>query len=132
LQAYPAVSAFVRLVDESTLSISLLSNPHPDFKKVEGSRPEFAGNDVWAWSKTKDPSWKPGQGGNDSGASLKVNHREIDPYAEGRPGTSTRIRPVGRENADRSSKAVFNYKLLISAIGKDNIYHVTATAHHVF
>ena len=71
-------------------------NPHPDFKKVEGSRPKWEDH-PWEFSKTKDPNWKPGQGGNDEGASLKKEHVEIDPYEEGRP-------------------AAFNYKLLISAI----------------
>ena len=73
-------------------------NPHPDFKKVEGSRPEFnSSQNTPIFTKTKDPDWKPGQGANDGGEGLKKQHVEIDPYAEGRP-------------------AVFNYKLLISAI----------------
>ena len=73
-------------------------NPHPDFEKVEKSRPDWTSNpDGQRFTKTKDPGWKPGQGANDGGESLKKNHVEIDPYAEGRP-------------------AVYNYKLLISAI----------------
>lgn len=71
-------------------------NPHPDFAKVQASRPDYSA-DGWTWSKTKDPSWKHGQGGNDGGESLKMRHVEIDPYEDGRP-------------------AAFNYKLLISAI----------------
>jgi hypothetical protein len=72
-------------------------NPHPDFKKVEGMRPDWQSERNWEWTKTKEPSWKPGHGANDGGESLKKKHVEIDPYAEGRP-------------------AAFNYKLLISAI----------------
>ena len=73
-------------------------NPHPDFKKVEGSRPDFnSSQNTPIFTKTKDTNWKPGQGANDGGESIKKNHVEIDPYAEGRP-------------------AVYNYKLLISAI----------------
>ncbi|KAK4989872.1 hypothetical protein LTR50_002919 [Elasticomyces elasticus] len=72
-------------------------NPHPDFKKVEGSRPDWRAEEKWAFTKTKDPNWKLGQGGNDGGESLKKEHIEIDPYEDGRPG-------------------IFNYKLLISAI----------------
>ena len=73
-------------------------NPHPDFAKVQASRPDWdEAASEWSWTKTKDPAWKPGQGGNDGGESLKKNHVEIDPHEEGRP-------------------AVFNYKLLISAI----------------
>ena len=49
------------------------------------------------FTKTKDPNWKTGGGANDGGEGLKKNHVEIDPNAEGRP-------------------AVYNYKLLISAI----------------
>lgn len=71
-------------------------NPHPDFKSVEATRPDWEDKPI-AWSKTKNPDWKLGDGPNDGGESLKKEHIEIDPYAEGRP-------------------AVFNYKLLISAI----------------
>jgi hypothetical protein len=72
-------------------------NPHPDFKKVEASRPEFDTSRVWSYSQTKIPNWKPGDGPNDGGECLTKGHREIDPYADGRP-------------------SIFNYKLLISAI----------------
>lgn len=71
-------------------------NPHPDFKKVEGSRPPFKDTSI-NMTKTVLPSWKLGDGANDNGASLKKDHVEIDPYEEGRP-------------------AIYNYKLLISAI----------------
>ncbi|KAF2092710.1 hypothetical protein NA57DRAFT_82074 [Rhizodiscina lignyota] len=71
-------------------------NPHPDFNKVEASRPDWHEQE-WEFTKTKDPSWTLGKGGNDGGASLKQKHIEIDPYEDGRP-------------------AAFNYKLLISAI----------------
>ena len=71
-------------------------NPHGDFSKVQASRPEFAARE-WTLSKTPNPDWQYGGGGNDGGASLEKNHVEIDPYADGRP-------------------ASFNYKLLISAI----------------
>jgi len=72
-------------------------NPHPDFKRVEATRPDWPEYPERLFVKTANPNWKPGQGGNDKGESLKKNHVEIDPYENGRP-------------------AVFNYKLLISAI----------------
>lgn len=72
-------------------------NPHPAFGKVEASRPDWRADRALDFTKTKDPKWKYGQGGNDGGESLKKKHVEIDPYAEGRP-------------------AVYNYKLLISGI----------------
>ena len=72
-------------------------NPHPDFSKVESSRPDWDAKDEWHFTKTKEPGWKLGQGANDGGESLKKTHVEINPYEEGRP-------------------AVFNYKLLISGI----------------
>jgi hypothetical protein len=72
-------------------------NPHPDFKKVEGSRPPWDREAKWNMKQTSEPNWKMGDGANDSGASLNVPHIEIDPYEEGRP-------------------AVYNYKLLISGI----------------
>jgi len=71
-------------------------NPHPDFKKVEASRPTWS-DSTFAFTQTQNTSWKLGDGANDNGDSLKKNHIEIDPYEEGRPAT-------------------FNYKLLISAI----------------
>ncbi len=72
-------------------------NPHPDFKRVETSRPEWSDASQWHFTKTKQPGWKLGQGANDDGECLKKKHIEIDPYEEGRPAT-------------------FNYKLLISGI----------------
>jgi flavin reductase (DIM6/NTAB) family NADH-FMN oxidoreductase RutF len=71
-------------------------NPHPDFKKVEGSRDPFDKTREWELKQTVNPSWKYGDGANDK-SKTDVPHVEIDPYAEGRP-------------------AVFNYKLLISGI----------------
>lgn len=72
-------------------------NPHPDFKKVESMRPDFERNRHFTYTKAAQPDWKLGSGANDGGESLKKNHVEIDPYADGRP-------------------AVNNYKLLISGI----------------
>jgi len=72
-------------------------NPHGNFKEVEAGRPDWNEHTKWAFTKTKQPSWRPGDGANDGGESLKHEHIEIDPYAEGRP-------------------AVSNYKLLISSI----------------
>ncbi|KAF2641920.1 hypothetical protein P280DRAFT_449248 [Massarina eburnea CBS 473.64] len=71
-------------------------NPHPDFKKVEASRPPFNQNSQFHFTQTPKPDWTPGTGANDSN-NFSKSHREIDPYAEGRP-------------------AVHNYKLLISGI----------------
>ena len=72
-------------------------NPHPDFKKVEASRPDWPEDDKWIFTKTRKPDWNFGQGPNDDGECLQKNHISIDPYEPGRP-------------------APFNYKLLISAI----------------
>ncbi|KAF1954700.1 hypothetical protein CC80DRAFT_594759 [Byssothecium circinans] len=71
-------------------------NPHPDFKTVEASRPPFNQAEKFHFVQTPQPSWTPGSGANDP-SNLSKGHREIDPYAEGRP-------------------AVHNYKLLISGI----------------
>ena len=76
---------------------SVKRNPHGDFNKVQASRPDWDDGRAFEFSKTKAPEWKYGSGGNDGGASLKKEHVEIDPYAEGRA-------PVA------------NYKLLISGI----------------
>jgi flavin reductase (DIM6/NTAB) family NADH-FMN oxidoreductase RutF len=75
---------------------SIQRNPHPDFATVEASRPDYEKRD-FQFSKTIDPNWKYGSGGNDGGASLDKNHIDIDPYAEGRQPAQ-------------------NYKLLISGI----------------
>ena len=72
-------------------------NPHPDFKKVEASRPDWSEQNEWHFTKTRKPDWKLGDGANDGGECLNKNHVEIDPYEDGRP-------------------AVFNYKLLISGV----------------
>jgi flavin reductase (DIM6/NTAB) family NADH-FMN oxidoreductase RutF len=71
-------------------------NPHPDFKAVEASRPPFNTSNKWHYTQTPSPSWKPGDGPNTKPTQQHA-HREIDPYAEGRP-------------------VVHNYKLLISGI----------------
>lgn len=72
-------------------------NPHADFSAVQASRPDFDRSKTWQYTKVPNPNWKLGDGANDGGECLKKKHVEIDPYAEGRP-------------------AVFNYKLMISAI----------------
>ncbi|KAL2356900.1 hypothetical protein BJ546DRAFT_1024243 [Cryomyces antarcticus] len=72
-------------------------NPHQDFRKVQDSRPDWSEQKKWAFTKTRNPDWKLGDGPNDGGECLTKEHVEIDPYAEGRPAT-------------------FNYKLLISAV----------------
>lgn len=72
-------------------------NPHGDFSKVQASRPDWDSSVSWSFTKTVDPDWKYGSGGNDGGESLRKEHIEIDPYESGRS-------PVN------------NYKLLISGI----------------
>lgn len=72
-------------------------NPHPDFDKIQASRPAWEEHRDWQFTKTRNPGWKLGDGANDGGESLRKEHVEIDPYEQGRP-------------------AVFNYKLLISGI----------------
>jgi flavin reductase (DIM6/NTAB) family NADH-FMN oxidoreductase RutF len=71
-------------------------NPHPDFKKVENSRPEWSHSSQWHFTKTVAPNWSFGEGANDKSSNSK-KHIAINPYEPGRPAT-------------------FNYKLLISAI----------------
>ena len=72
-------------------------NPHPNFGEVQALRPDWRPEESWHFTKTVDPDWRLGRGANDNGESLKKKHIEINPYEEGRP-------------------AVFNYRLLISAI----------------
>ncbi|KAK4114386.1 hypothetical protein N656DRAFT_767359 [Canariomyces notabilis] len=83
-------------------------NPHPDFKKVEASRPPFDSSKTFNYTQTPDPNWTFGSGANSLSSSSETqpgtkdqenekSHRAIDPYAPGRP-------------------AGLNYKLLISAI----------------
>ena len=71
-------------------------NPHGDFKTVEASRPKWDATKSFDYSQTPKPDWAFGSGANDK-SSIDIPHVEIDPHAEGRP-------------------AVFNYKLLISAV----------------
>ncbi|KAL9004008.1 MAG: hypothetical protein Q9188_003149 [Gyalolechia gomerana] len=72
-------------------------NPHPDIAKVQASRPDWNHDRSWHFTKPVDPDWNLGYGANDGGESLKKEHVDLDPYEDGRP-------------------AIFNYKLLISAI----------------
>ncbi|KAJ5091212.1 hypothetical protein NUU61_006082 [Penicillium alfredii] len=69
----------------------------PDFEKAQASRPDFRRDAEVTFSKPPNPTWKEGDGANDDGESLKKDHVEIDPHAEGRPVAS-------------------NYKLLISGM----------------
>jgi flavin reductase (DIM6/NTAB) family NADH-FMN oxidoreductase RutF len=73
-------------------------NPHPDFKKVEASRPPWDSSSQFRYTQTIKPSWVPGDGANGSDAEAKAKkHVSIDPYEADRP-------------------AAFNSKLLISAV----------------
>ncbi|KAK6077854.1 nitrilotriacetate monooxygenase component B [Seiridium cupressi] len=86
----------------STMSVSTAAeaeikrNPHPDFKKVEASRPDWEKDASFHYTKTADPDWKLGGGANTLNSS-GAKHVTIDPYESGRP-------------------APYNYKLLISSI----------------
>jgi flavin reductase (DIM6/NTAB) family NADH-FMN oxidoreductase RutF len=82
--------------EKADAEATIKRNPHPDFGKVQASRPDYAKRE-WKFTKTVDPNWTYGSGGNDGGASLYKTHIDIDPYAEGR-------------------QAAQNYKLLISGI----------------
>lgn len=95
-------------------------NPHGNFKEVEASRKPWDSERGWQFTQTRKPDWELGEGATDGGESLKKNHVEIDPYADGRP-------------------AVSNYKLLISSIiprpigfvstrSKDGMSHGTRAA----
>lgn len=75
-------------------------NPHPDFKKVEASRPAWNHDaEGLKFTQVASPSWKFGSGANDLATEeqQRKQHVTIDPFAEGRA-------PVN------------NYKLLISAV----------------
>lgn len=72
-------------------------NPHPDFKKLEASRPPWDHSKQFEYTQTLNPDWKFGDGATDGGASLRIPHIEINPYEEGR-------------------NPIANYKLLISGI----------------
>jgi flavin reductase (DIM6/NTAB) family NADH-FMN oxidoreductase RutF len=74
-----------------------MSSAHPDFEKTQAARPDWRQGAEIVYTKSPNPTWKYGDGANDDGESLKKNHVEIDPNAEGRP-------------------AVSNYKLLISGM----------------
>ncbi|KAI9902470.1 hypothetical protein N3K66_001822 [Trichothecium roseum] len=91
-----------------TDSTQRIPRRHPDFKKVEASRPPFDTSSTFHMTQTPDPEWSFGQGTNnlvtpdpadqqnEPGKNEK-KHVAIDPYEQGRP-------------------ANHNYKLLISAI----------------
>ncbi|KAK7228019.1 hypothetical protein V2G26_000189 [Clonostachys chloroleuca] len=69
-----------------------------DFEEIQASRPAFSHDEPITTTKHPDPQWSYGQGVNRQSASEKdVSHKEIDPYADGRPMVS-------------------NYRLLVSGI----------------
>lgn len=53
---------------------SVKRNPHPDFKSVEASRPDWNETEEWTYHKTRKPDWKLGDGANDGGECLKHDH----------------------------------------------------------
>ena len=53
-------------------------NPHPDFNKVENSRPPFDFENTWTYTQIPNKDWKVGSGANDP--SWKDHKKlEIDP-----------------------------------------------------
>ena len=126
---FSTTRAYTKTVSTSTRTVSIMAaertanwekqlqrNPHPDFKKVEASRPPYNSSD-FRYTKTPNPNWKFGDGANhlyctsSTNGTFKSNgtngdkcvspseqkHIPINPYALNRPPT-------------------LNYKLLISAI----------------
>lgn len=88
----------VATMSVSTAQEALIKrNPHSDFKKVEGLRPDWDTHAKFHYTKTAAPEWKYGDGANALQGDPKTKHVSIDPYEPGRP-------------------APFNYKLLISGI----------------
>ncbi|KAI1488762.1 hypothetical protein F5X96DRAFT_643713 [Biscogniauxia mediterranea] len=89
----------------TAMEAEIKRNPHPDFKQVEASRPDWDTSSQFRYTKTPDPSWTFGSGANhlastsssDNPQQQQHKHIQIDPYEAGRPGS-------------------FNYKLLISSI----------------
>ena len=69
-------------------------NPHPDFAKVQATRPDFDTNDEFTFSKTPNPDWQYGSGSTNPSPHT---HISINPNDPSRP-------------------PALNYKLLISAI----------------
>ncbi|KAI1073862.1 hypothetical protein F5B20DRAFT_574501 [Whalleya microplaca] len=87
-----------RMSVSTQLEAQYQRNPHPDFKEVEASRPDWDQDAHFHYTKTAAPSWKFGDGANPlHHTSSPKKHVTIDPYEPGRP-------------------APFNYKLLISSI----------------
>lgn len=74
-----------------------MSKARSDFEQIQASRPDFRRDAEVNFTKPPNPTWKEGDGASDGGESLKKNHVEIDPHADGRPVAS-------------------NYKLLISGM----------------
>ncbi|KAK7413817.1 hypothetical protein QQX98_007311 [Neonectria punicea] len=85
-------------------------NPHPDFKAVEASRPDWDAAAHFRYTKTAEPGWTHGSGANglDAAAASKA-HVAIDPHEPGR-------------------LAGFNYKLMISSIVPRPIAFVSTRA----
>ncbi|KAH7023822.1 hypothetical protein EDB80DRAFT_698707 [Ilyonectria destructans] len=107
----PSVPLVQRITTTAVaMADNMKRNPHPDFKSVEASRPDWDTQAQFHYTKTADPEWKYGSGANglDPAAASK-KHVAIDPHEAGRiPG--------------------FNYKLMISSIVPRPIAFVSTRA----
>ncbi|OJD20903.1 hypothetical protein ACJ73_07760 [Blastomyces percursus] len=74
------------------------------FAEVETSRPDFDHSAALTFTKSPNPHWKQGQGGNDYQASLEKNHVEIDTYEAGRPASQPQL-----QTHDLCSRASTNW-----------------------
>ncbi|KAI0114851.1 hypothetical protein F4814DRAFT_417310 [Daldinia grandis] len=105
-------SLFVANMSVSTQQEAAIKrNPHPDFNKVEASRPDWDKESRLRYTKAAAPDWPLGSGANSQRAAEadEKKHVCIDPYEEGRPLGS-------------------NYKLLISGIVPRPIGFVSSQA----
>jgi hypothetical protein len=112
--------------ERAAIEASLNRNPHPDFKDVESQRPAWDSDAEWGFTKTKNPSWKFGDGANDGGACLTKESAEVDPHEEGRKfgfpllelvklcGIVLEDTWIGLTSFTCTGPVSFNYKLLIS------------------
>ncbi|RSL75481.1 hypothetical protein CEP51_010825 [Fusarium floridanum] len=91
-----------------TMTDNVKRNLHPDFNKVESSRPEWETTSEFHYTKSIDPHWSFGDGANRLAKDTR-RHITIDPHESGRP-------------------AGFNYKLLISSVVPRPIAFISSQA----
>lgn len=90
-------------------------NPHGDFTQVQASRPDWEEERGWRYTKTRDPTWKFGDGAGTAHGKQHANG-ETTTSNDSATGKGTEKNHVAIDPYGATRSPVQNYKLLISGI----------------